>query len=169
MDTGLEVDRWQYCGIDIDQLPLGMLGQQVAAALAAPNQEIARAFKVGKEEIFGLLQAVEIYVTRDHELDLQGWILDCDVINTGLQKIPGVTGTTQSTNQVGQPIPRVKISFDPNSSDGTAKQVHNLLVNQDPSIVLEFSESLYISPDMLSDGEIGLVLAGIESAINSLS
>ena len=142
---------------------------EVAAALAAPNQEIARAFKVGKEEIFGLLQAVEIYVTRDHELDLKGWILDCDVINAGLQKIPGVTGTTQSTNQVGQPIPRVKISFDPNCPAGTAKQVYDFLVNQDPSIVLEFSESLYISPDMLSDGEIVLVLAGIEGAVNSLS
>lgn len=141
----------------------------VAASLAAPNQEIARAFKVGKEEIFGLLQAVEIYVTRDHESDLKGWILDCDVINAGLQKIPGVTGTTERVNQAGQPTPRVKISFDPNRPADTAKKVYDFLANLNPSIVLDFSENLYISPDMLSNGEIGLVLAGIERAVNSLS
>lgn len=141
----------------------------VAASLAAPNQEIARAFKVGKEEIFGLSQAVEIYLTRDHEQDLKDWMLACDLINVGLQKIPGVTGTTESVNQAGQPVPRVKISFDPSRPANVAKKVYDSLLEENPSIVLDFSEDLYISPDMLSDGEIDLVLEGIERAVNSLS
>ncbi|HUW87448.1 MAG TPA: aminotransferase class V-fold PLP-dependent enzyme [Candidatus Paceibacterota bacterium] len=141
----------------------------VAASLAAPNQEIARAFKVGKEEIFGLLQAVEMYIAHDHEEDFKGWLRDCQAINSGLQKIPGVAGTTENVNQAGQPVPRVKISFDPSQPTDVAQRVYTSLVNENPSIVLDLSESLYISPDMLSEGEIDLVLAGIERAVNSLS
>ena len=141
----------------------------VAASLAAPNQEVARAFKVGKEEIFGLLQAVEIYVARDHEQDFRDWVITCEVIKSGLEKIRGVTGTTEIINEAGQPVPRVKISFDANHSADAAKKTYDFLISEDPSIVLEFSESLYISPDMLSNGEIDLVLAGIDRAVHSLS
>lgn len=108
-------------------------------------------------------------MTRDHESDLKGWILDCDVINAGLQKFPGVTGTTKRVDQAGQPTPRVKIPFDPDRPADTAKKMHDFLTNLNPSIVLDFSESLYISPGMLSNGEIALVLVGIERAVNSLS
>src|SRR5918992_374947 len=38
-----------------------------------PNSSVGRPMKVGKEEICGLLKAVELYVARDHAADLRRW------------------------------------------------------------------------------------------------
>ena len=136
-----------------------------AAKLAAPNQGIARAFKVGKEEIFGITQAVENYIARDHAKDLAKWQKNCEKILEKLAKIPGLSGSIHQFNQAGQPIPRVEIKFDETLPMETAQRVYENLLKQDPVIVLDLDGPLFISPDMLQKGEIKLVLSALAKAM----
>ena len=44
-----------------------------AYANSSPHNRFARIAKVGKEEIMGLLAAVELFVQKDHQAERQGW------------------------------------------------------------------------------------------------
>jgi L-seryl-tRNA(Ser) seleniumtransferase len=141
---------------------------EAAAKLAAPNQGIARPFKVGKEEIFGILQAVENYIELDHVQQLVRWESDCDEIILGLSKIPGVSGKKMESNQAGQPTPRVRIEFSDKFPTNIEQEIYSNLIESDPSIVLDFDQSLFISPDMLEIGEIKIVLKALTDAVSKL-
>ena len=48
---------------------------------SAPNNEgIGRVSKVSKEEIIGLITALELFIDRDHSLIMQKWENDCEII-----------------------------------------------------------------------------------------
>lgn len=138
---------------------------EAAAKLAAPNQGIARAFKVGKEEIFGITQAIENYLERDHEKDLKVWQKSCEKISAKLSKISGLSGEIHEFNQAGQPIPRVEIKFDAKLPSDTPNRVYENLLAQNPAVVLDLDGPLFISPDMLKKGEIKLVIAALKKAL----
>ncbi|TSA47134.1 MAG: aminotransferase class V-fold PLP-dependent enzyme, partial [Actinomycetales bacterium] len=142
---------------------------EAAAKLAAPNQGIARAFKVGKEEIFGITQAIENYLERDHEKDLKKWQKNCAKISEKLSKISGLNGEIHQFNQAGQPIPRVEIKFNTKFPSDTADRVYENLLTQDPAIVLDQDGPLFISPDMLKNGEVKLVIAALERALSEVT
>jgi uncharacterized pyridoxal phosphate-dependent enzyme len=141
---------------------------EIAAKLAAPNQSIARSFKVGKEEIFGILQAIENYVELDHVQQLEIWEANCTEIILELSKIPGVSGKKMELNQAGQPIPRVQIEFNEIFPTNIEQEIYSYLIESNPSIVLDFDQSLFISPDMLEIGEIRIVLIALNDAIAKL-
>jgi D-glucosaminate-6-phosphate ammonia-lyase len=77
----------------------------------APYQGVGRPMKVGKEEMMGLLAAVERYLELDHEArELQfehrvtHWI-------EGLSQLEGVRATRDFPNEAGQPVPRTLVTF----------------------------------------------------------
>ena len=45
-----------------------------------PNSAIGRGNKVGKEEIVGLVKAVELFIERDEDAELAEWSRMCEVI-----------------------------------------------------------------------------------------
>ena len=62
---------------------------------SAPHHGYARAMKVGREEMIGMLVAVESWVTRDHAGEWKQWVARCDYIADRVSKIAGVTATVQ--------------------------------------------------------------------------
>jgi uncharacterized pyridoxal phosphate-dependent enzyme len=66
---------------------------QSAWANSAPHHAFGRSLKVGKEEIMGMLAAVEMWVKRDHEAEWKTWEAWLDQIATQVQKVDGVTAT----------------------------------------------------------------------------
>ena len=54
---------------------------QAAWANSAPHHAFGRSLKVGKEEIMGMLAAVEMWVKRDHEAEWKQWVAWCDQIS----------------------------------------------------------------------------------------
>src|SRR5919199_6501076 len=57
-----------------------------------PNASIGRPMKVAKEEIMGLLKAVELYVARDHSADLRYWDTCAQTILDALRRLGDVAG-----------------------------------------------------------------------------
>jgi D-glucosaminate-6-phosphate ammonia-lyase len=62
-------------GLQSTGLPLGRKDLIEAAQLNNnPHDDaVGRACKMGKEELMGMLAAVEVFVNRDHEADLRTW------------------------------------------------------------------------------------------------
>lgn len=63
---------------------------QAAWVHSAPHHGFARGMKVGREEMIGMLVAVESWVTRDHEAEWARWVARCRHIAERVQQVPGV-------------------------------------------------------------------------------
>jgi L-seryl-tRNA(Ser) seleniumtransferase len=126
----------------------------------SPNHSIGRPMKVGKEEMVGLLKAVELYLAMDHEARasqheevVTGWC-------ASLNKVPGVQAERSFPNEANQPLPRAKVTFDPKRCGLTREEVVARLESGSPSISVSLagSDGIYLNPMTLADGEEMIVL-----------
>ncbi|MFN8514354.1 MAG: aminotransferase class V-fold PLP-dependent enzyme [Chloroflexia bacterium] len=65
----------------------------IRAALknGSPNHSVGRTAKAAKEDIVGLLVAIEAYLAHDHDADLDHWRAQSEYMAERLAGIPGVT------------------------------------------------------------------------------
>jgi L-seryl-tRNA(Ser) seleniumtransferase len=119
-----------------------MLGRkdlvQAAWVHSAPHHGYARAMKVGREEMIGMLVAVESWVKRDHAAEWKQWIARCDYIADRVAKIPGVLATVQREPgaSLSNRSPRVSIRWDSKTLGITGAKVSELLDQGEPRIAL---------------------------------
>lgn len=66
-----------------------------AAANASPNQFLGRSMKVSKEEIAGLLTALEIFVNEDEDAETARYLRMCQSIVDALVEVPGLRVTVE--------------------------------------------------------------------------
>jgi uncharacterized pyridoxal phosphate-dependent enzyme len=140
-----------------------------ARANSAPLQRLARALKVGKEEIAGLVAAVERYVALDHSGLASTWDAAVARWLQGLSHLDGVSARRLELNEAGQPVPRVEITLDALATGfGSAELVQRLWDNDPRVAVLEGSDNrLFLTPDTLVDGEVDLVLERVLEAVTT--
>jgi seryl-tRNA(Sec) selenium transferase len=86
----------------------------IAAARAngSPHQRLARALKAGKEDMAGLVRAVELLLAQDHEAVARRWEQRVAEWVDTLSKVPGLTAVRDFPNEAGQPIPRARVTVD---------------------------------------------------------
>ena len=95
---------------------------------SAPNNEgIGRVSKVSKEEIIGLITALELFIDRDHSLIMQKWENDCEII----------------INKIKNTVKDVNITFNKSPSDP------NEIIDEDST-----HPSIIISSNHMTDEEI---------------
>jgi uncharacterized pyridoxal phosphate-dependent enzyme len=138
-----------------------------ARANGAPNQRFARALKAGKEEICGLVAAVERYVGLDHALIAKSWDSIVDTWADALVGISGIDARRIPFNEAGQPVPRLQVVF--HNDDRSAATVAARLWDASPRIAVLVAEgNLYVTPDTLANpDEADVVLAGLKRALTS--
>ena len=141
---------------------------EAARANGAPNQRFARALKVGKEEIAGLVAAVRRYVELDHSALAEQWQEVCSDWATGLGELPGVRAEIDPVNEAGQPVPRVRVSVDVQTVGRTAAQIVEALRNGDPgvAVVVGRNDDFYLGPDMLEPAEAEVVLQRVAGELS---
>jgi uncharacterized pyridoxal phosphate-dependent enzyme len=108
---------------------------------SAPHHGYARSMKVGREEMVGMLVAVENWVKRDHAAEWKQWVARCDYIADGVSKIPSVITTVQREPAVdlSNRTPRVTIRWESKTLGITGAEVAQLLYNSEPRIALNAS------------------------------
>src|SRR5882724_6257192 len=80
---------------------------------SAPHHAFGRSVKVGKEEIMGMLAAVEMWVKRDHKAEWKEWENRLDHIATAVKKVNGVTTNVRQPNEgLSNRTPSLQISWD---------------------------------------------------------
>jgi L-seryl-tRNA(Ser) seleniumtransferase len=120
--------------------------------------------KVGKEEMIGLLAAVERYVREDwharverDEQTVARWIEHCNAV-------PGLSASREFPNEAGQPTPRCRIIFAPETGV-TGAEAAARLWEDDPRIAVSVAgaDAISITPELLQDGEEALLLDRISA------
>lgn len=141
-----------------------LIGKKVMVANAllnnSPHEDtLGRSQKVGKEEIVGMVKALECYLKEDHEALNAEWQKRLERISARLTAIPGVT-TTYFVPDMANHVPHMGIKWDTKKILLTPKQVSQTLRSGKPSIVLAMSEHggmLSLSSFMLKPGEDSLI------------
>jgi L-seryl-tRNA(Ser) seleniumtransferase len=104
----------------------------------SPNEDtIGRASKVGKEEICGMLKALEMFVSSDQDAILQQFHAQLDHIGNALGVISGVTTQYEyDPSAIANVTPRLAVSWDPARVALTKRQVTDQLAATRPASIL---------------------------------
>jgi len=122
----------------------------------SPHEDtLGRSQKVGKEEIVGMVKALESYLKEDHEALNKEWQRRLDFVSAQVTRIPGVT-TSFPTPEIANHVPHLHIKWDSTRIKLTPREVTTALRSRKPSIVLssgEHGEALSMNSFMLKPGE----------------
>ncbi|MFN8593302.1 MAG: DegT/DnrJ/EryC1/StrS family aminotransferase [Thermomicrobiales bacterium] len=133
-------------------------------ANSGPQHSIGRPAKVGKEEMLGLLAAIEWSfahresdVTAGYEAVVARWL-------EGLRGFPGVEVAHTPRSHSGQPIPRAIVTFAaPERRDAVRAALWEM--NPRVAVLPEGERAIGLNPQLLMPDQPPLVLAAVREAI----
>jgi L-seryl-tRNA(Ser) seleniumtransferase len=140
-----------------------LLGRKalVEAGLLAlsPYVGIGRGMKVGKEEIMGLLAAVERYLKLDHEAEKRELESRAAEMIASLSKVSGLK-IKEFMPEIDNHTPHVQIDWDEKTWKLTSKNVVRQLLDGDPPIAVQRPGEgrLLVSVWMMRPGEHRIVI-----------
>jgi L-seryl-tRNA(Ser) seleniumtransferase len=137
---------------------------EVARAHGAPNQQRGRAMKVGKEEMLGLLAAVERYLKLDQRELSERYEAMVRTVLDAVAEVEGVEGSRDWPSEAGQPIPRARISV-----GSGALAVRQALWDANPRIAVaaDGDHALLVNPETLKLGEEIIVAERLVDALEA--
>ena len=115
--------------------------------------------KVGKEELIGLLAAVERYVDEDwrdrarrYEAIVERWV-------EHFSAIPGISASRVFPNEAGQPTPRCRVAFGAETGL-SGGEVARALWEGNPriAVAVDGPDAISITPELLEEGEESILL-----------
>jgi uncharacterized pyridoxal phosphate-dependent enzyme len=135
----------------------------------SPHEDtIGRSQKIGKEEIVGMVKALESYLQEDHEALTKEWQRRLEYVVAQVAKIPGVT-TSYFVPDVANHVPHLHIQWQQPRIKLTPREASQILRKSKPSIVIsageEGHEGLSLNSFMLQPGEEKIIA---ENLVNLL-
>ena len=122
----------------------------------SPHEDtIGRSQKVGKEEIVGMVKALELYLQEDYQALNKEWQRRLEYISAQVTKIPSVA-TSFPKLEIANHVPHLQIKWDEKRIPMTPREVGKALRDGKPSIALstgEHGEALSMNSFMLQPGE----------------
>jgi len=95
-----------------------------------------RAMKVGKEEIIGLLVAVERFLKLDHEAEFRGFDAKVAEMIKGLAPLPAGVKAERDIPAIANEVPHLKVTWDEKELGKTSRDVVKTLREGTPSIAI---------------------------------
>jgi D-glucosaminate-6-phosphate ammonia-lyase len=125
------------CGPQCAGLLLGKKDILMSAWQASsPHHGPGRDNKVGKEEMLGMLAAVESWVTRDHVEKMRIWHTYLDTISRRVSTVNGVKCSVQEPQGLSNHSPSLIISWNPGSLNINGPDVQESLATKQPRIAV---------------------------------
>lgn len=132
-----------------------------------PHQGLGRGFKVGKEEIVGLVTALQLYVRRDHDVDRARWDRMVRAVVDGLSDVPFVRPAR--VGSPGHSVPRAILELDESGLGFTAFEAVRRLLDGTPPIAVNEGRvregGLVVSPLSLRDEDVAPLVEGLRRAL----
>lgn len=123
----------------------------------APHHSIGRPMKAGKEEVMGLLAAVEKWVQRDHGAEWKMWEGWLDEIWEAVKDVPTATREVEMPGR-SNVAPVLKVGWDAKHVEMTPERVQRALSDGEPRIeVFTHETGVEFMPYMMEPGEAPLV------------
>jgi L-seryl-tRNA(Ser) seleniumtransferase len=140
-------------------LLLGRKDLIAAARLNAPpnGNTVGRGMKVNKEEMLGMLAALELYLEKDHAKEQRDFEKRAEEIRKGATAVPGVSAEI-FVPEVANHVPHVRITWDATAVGIRAGEVVRALRDGEPSIgARNEGPALVIGVWMMRPGEEKIV------------
>jgi len=131
-----------------------------------PHHGFGRGFKVGREEVIGMLTAVEVWAKRDLAAEKKVWTTRLENIAGRLKAIPGVTTSIRQSTGRSNPSPDLNVSWDNTKIPYTGQDVEDLLWTGSPRVSVGSAGSYFqpnqgtsigVNSSQLDDGEEKLI------------
>jgi len=142
---------------------------EACAFNACPRPFIGRPMKVGKEELIGLMTAVQLYLDQDHEQLMQTYEDQVQLVITAFAGIPHVTARRSFPSEAGQPMPRAEIILDEQALGITRDEAMSQLLGGKPSIALAGAgaSGVFVNPQTLELGQVAIIVDRIKEIITA--
>jgi D-glucosaminate-6-phosphate ammonia-lyase len=109
---------------------------RAAALNASPNQGVGRPSKTSKEEIVGLVIALELFLAENEEAEIRRYRDVCQWIVNALSDIAGIRAVVEHDG-VNRIIPHAVIYFEPSWQGPSGHDIREALVKGDPHIYIQ--------------------------------
>ncbi|MBA2301445.1 MAG: aminotransferase class V-fold PLP-dependent enzyme [Acidobacteria bacterium] len=178
---------WKYTKMGFDLVTFsggkGIRGPQSAGLLlgrkdlieaarmnGAPNgNAIGRGMKVNKEEILGMLVAVELFLKKDHAAERRDFDNRAEAIRKSATSVPGVQAEV-FVPEVANHVPHVRVTWDAAKLGITPEEAITQLRDGQPSIrVRPSTEELVVGVWMMKPGEDGVVARRLREVLQRKS
>jgi L-seryl-tRNA(Ser) seleniumtransferase len=158
------------CGPQSAGLLLGRKDLIEAARMNdSPNSDaLGRTNKVNKEELIGMLVALELFLNRDHEAVWKDWEARCDRIAKAVAGIKTVK-TETFVPEIANAVPHLRIVWDDNVLKMSPRDVAQKMRQGEPSIEVRpgAQEALEIGVWMLEPGEDEIVARRLREVLGA--
>jgi uncharacterized pyridoxal phosphate-dependent enzyme len=155
------------CGPQSTGLLLGRKDLIEAAMLnSSPNSDtVGRGQKVNKEEMVGLMVAVERYLKRDHEADWKEWTRRANLIQSAVAPIKGVK-TEIWVGEIANHVPHLRLTWDEATIPISIAEAQKRLREGEPSIeVVPNNKEFSIGVWMMEPGDAEIVARRVKEVL----
>ena len=138
-----------------------------AFANAAPHQFIGRGMKVAKEEIVGLLRAIELFVSEDEEAEMARYRSKAQQVVDALAEVEGLRVTLEH-DEFNYLIPHAVMRFTREWRGPGRNEVYAAMVAGDPPIYMHDifdPDELAVDPLNLDDEELEIVIRRLSEVL----
>ena len=142
---------------------------EAARLNASPySDSIGRGMKVNKEEMVGMMAAVEVYLKMDHAAEWRDWEKRIKTIADSVNPISSVK-TETFVPEIANAVPHLRITWDEKALKITAKDLTKKLLEGEPAIELRpgAKEGIEVAVWMLQPNEAPIVARRIREVLKS--
>jgi L-seryl-tRNA(Ser) seleniumtransferase len=134
---------------------------------ASPNSDaIGRGMKVNKEEMVGMMAAVEAYIKKDHEAEWRDWEGRVKTIADSVGPVNSVKAEP-FVPEISNSVPHLRITWDESQLKITAAEATKKLLDGNPSIELRPGalKGIEVAVWMMQPGEAQIVARRIREVL----
>jgi L-seryl-tRNA(Ser) seleniumtransferase len=148
---------------------------KAAWANAAPHHAYGRSLKVGKEEIMGMLAALEAWTRRDQDAEWKEWQSWLDYIKVRVTKVDGVTTEIVPPEDLSNHAPQLRLNWDGAKLGITGTEVAKTLAAGTPRIMVgdssgrrgkDMKSSVLIMPYMMMPDDHKIVAESLFAVLS---
>jgi L-seryl-tRNA(Ser) seleniumtransferase len=143
---------------------------QAARMNSSPNgSAIGRGMKVNKEELLGMLVAVESFLKKDHDAERRDFESRADAIRKSAVSVPGVQAEV-FVPEVANHVPHIRLTWDAAKVGITIEDAIRLLRDGTPSVrVRPGRDELVVGVWMMRQGEDAVVARRLREVLERKS
>jgi L-seryl-tRNA(Ser) seleniumtransferase len=137
---------------------------RAATLNASPNQAIGRAAKTSKEEIVGLVTALELFLGEDEKAEMERYREVCARIVAELGEVAGIRAVVEQ-DSVNRVLPHAVLYFEPSWTGPSGRAVQLALAAGDPHIYVQqgphqggYFDEIAIDPINLEPGDEDIIV-----------
>jgi L-seryl-tRNA(Ser) seleniumtransferase len=136
---------------------------RAAVLNSSPNQSVGRPAKTSKEEIVGLVKALELFLAEDEEAEMNRYREICTHIVDTVRDVPGIRAVVEQ-DPINRVIPHAVIYFEPTWNGPAGHTVREALAAGTPHIYVQqgvqqggYFDEISVDPINLQPGDEDIV------------